>query len=299
MIVVLVCASLGFSGGIWLLVTTMWPAPPPLADALERLHSTNSGTSRRLPSTVPTDSLVAGWGRRVLDRVNSDAFIDDKVAANLAIVRRPADMFAGACALGALGGAVLGPIVWFLVALVGTRLPFIVPLWLGVSGMSAGAIAPRLVLRAEAQKARADFRHALGAYLDILVLLLAANHGAEGAMREAAHAGDGPAFMELRRATTRAQYSGAVWDALDELGERIDLVELREIASAGALAGERGAAVRKSLVAKARSLRSSSLSAAESTARARSQAMFGPILLMGFGFIVFLMFPLLSNLDIG
>lgn len=299
MIAVLIGAALAFAGGVWLFVATMWPAPPPLADALERLHSTGSVTAKRIPSTMPTDSLVVNWGRRVLDRVNSDGFIDDKVAADLAVVRRPAEMYAGTCALAALAGAVLGPITWFLVALAGTRLPVIVPLWLGASGMAAGAIAPRFILRAEAKQARSDFRHALGAYLDILVLLLAANHGAEGAMREAALAGNGPAFMELRRATTRAQYSGAVWDALDELGERIDLVELREIASAGTLAGERGAAVRKSLVAKARSLRSSSLSAAESTARARSQAMFGPILLMGFGFIVFLIFPLLSNLDIG
>ena len=173
----------------------------------------------------------------------------------------------------------------------GTQLPIIVPLWLMLTGAFAGFVSPRFVLRAEAKQARIDFWHALGAYLDILVLLLAANHGPEGAMREAALAGNGPAFMELRRATTQAQYSGAVWDALDQLGDRIGVVELQEIAAAGSLAGERGAAVRKSLVAKARSLRSSTLSAAESHARQRSQAMFGPILLMGFGFIIFLLTP--------
>lgn len=118
-------------------------------------------------------------------------------------------------------------------------------------------------------------------------------------MREAALAGSGPAFLELRRATTQAQYSGAIWDALDHLGERIGVSELQEIAAAGILAGERGAAVRKSLVAKARSLRSSTLSATEANARSRSQAMFGPILLMGCGFVVFLLFPLLTNLEIG
>jgi tight adherence protein C len=299
MIVSLIGVAIAFAAGVWLFIATVWPAPPPLADAIERLHSTRPGIPSRLPSTAPTDSILIGWGRRVLDRVNGNGFIDDQVVRDLEVVRRPVEMYAGTCAVAALAGALVGPTIWLAVALVGTRLPFFVPLWLSATGAISGAIVPRFVLRAEAKQARSDFRHALGAYLDVLVLLLAANHGPEGAMREAALAGSGPAFMELRRATTQAQYSGAVWDALDRLGERIGVVELQEIAAAGSLAGERGAAVRKSLIAKARSLRSSSLSEAESTARQRSQAMFGPILLMGLGFIVFLMFPLLSNLDIG
>lgn len=299
MIAILIAAALGFAGGIWLLVATIWPAPPSLAEALERLHSSAPLGASRLPSTAPSDSLLVTWGRRLLDRYQGDVLVDDKVTRDLAVMRRPVEMYAGACAVAATAGAAIGPAVWFLIALTGTQLPIIVPLWLMLTGVFAGFVSPRFVLRAEAKQARIDFRHALGAYLDILVLLLAANHGPEGAMREAALAGNGPAFMELRRATTQAQYSGAVWDALDQLGDRIGVVELQEIAAAGSLAGERGAAVRKSLVAKARSLRSSTLSAAESHARQRSQAMFGPILLMGFGFIIFLLYPLLTNLDIG
>lgn len=38
------------------------------------------------------------------------------------------------------------------------------------------------MLRGDADRARSDFRHALAAYLDILVLLLAAQEGTEGAM---------------------------------------------------------------------------------------------------------------------
>lgn len=299
MIVVLIASAVGFAGGVWLLVATLWPAPPPLTDALERLHSSAPLTNRRLPSTAPADSVLVQLGHRLLDRFNGGVLIDEQVASDLEVVRRPPEMFAGACVLSALAAGVAGPMIWLLVAFTGTTLPVIFPLWLGISGALAGAVAPRFVLRAEAKRARADFRHALGAYLDVLVLLLAANHGPEGAMRDAALAGSGSAFMELRRATTHAQYSGAVWDAFDSLGRRLDIVELQEIAAAGSLAGERGAAVRKSLVAKARSLRSSSLAATESAARQRSQAMFGPILLMGSGFIVFLLFPLLTNLTIG
>ncbi len=134
----------------------------------------------------------------------------------------------------------------------------------------------------------------------MLVLLLAAGEGPEGAMETAARAGNGMAFIELRRATNQARLSGEpVWDTLDDLGRRLDVVELREIAAAGNLAGEQGAAVRRSLMAKARSLRTTSLSAAESQARRRSQSMFLPVVLMGVGFILFLLYPLITNIQIG
>ena len=116
----------------------------------------------------------------------------------------------------------------------------------------------------------------------------------------AAEAGHGPAFDELRRATWQARLTGdAVWSALDELGHRIGVAELCEIAAAGSLAGESGAAVRKSLTAKARALRSAALSAAEASARRQSEAMFAPLVLMGLGFIVFLIYPLVTNLSVG
>jgi Flp pilus assembly protein TadB len=179
-------------------------------------------------------------------------------------------------------------------------LPWLVPVWVVAAGAVVGYVVPRLITRSQAATARRDFRHALGAYLDVLVLLLAAHEGPESAMDLAARAGRGPAFDELRQATFRARLSGeAVWTSLDELGARIDVVELRQIASAGTLAGESGAAVRKSLTAKARALRSASLSAAEATARKQSQAMFAPLVVMGIGFILFLLYPLVTNLSVG
>jgi Flp pilus assembly protein TadB len=177
-------------------------------------------------------------------------------------------------------------------------MPVIVPMWLMIVGGLVGWFLPRLLLRNEATEARASFRHALGAYLDVLVLLLAAQEGPESAMDIAAQAGQGRAFDELRRATWQARLSGdAVWDTLDVLGRRVRVPELREIAAAGSLAGESGAAVRQSLTAKARALRHASLAEAETTARKRSQAMFMPLVLMGMGFVVFLIYPMLTNLS--
>ena len=69
------------------------------------------------------------------------------------------------------------------------------------------------------------------------------------------------------------------------LGRRLRIAELREVAAAGSLAGESGAAVRQSLTAKARALRQSALAEAETRARKQSQALFGPLVLMGLGFV--------------
>lgn len=292
-------AAVAVASGVWLIVTAIWPAPRPLPGALGRLHA--AGRPRYDDGdTTAEPSLPIVVGKWVLRRFRRGAFADDALLADLAILRRPPELVAGLTVLSVVAGALAGPTVWVLARAAGTPLPWLVPLWLILAGAAIGYLAPRLVVRSQAAAARRDFRHALGAYLDVLVLLLAAHEGPESAMDLAARAGRGPAFDELRQATFRARLSGdAVWTALDELGARIRVAELREIAGAGTLAGESGAAVRKSLTAKARALRAASLSAAEAAARKQSQAMFAPLVVMGIGFILFLLYPLVTNLSVG
>jgi len=300
MMLLAVAAAVGFAGGVWLIVTAIWPPRPSLANALNRLHTPGQIRAVFVPSTASTSSLLVRAGRQVLRRVKPTVLADDATVRDLAIVARPLEVYAGCCALGAMAGLALVPVTWLLIQLSGEPLSVLVPMWVAITGALGGFFVPRVVLRAEAVKARSDFRHALSAYLDVLVLLLAAGEGPEGAMETAARAGNGPAFIELRRATVRARLSGdPIWDLLDDLGRRLGVVELCEIASAGNLAGERGAAVRRSLMAKARALRTTSLSADEAQARRRSQQMFLPIVLMGIGFILFLLYPLVTNIQIG
>lgn len=299
MIVSLIAVACTFAAGLWLIVGAVWPAPPNLAAAVQRLRQT--GKPLPTPQLQPADETVGTrLGRWVVERARPLLLVDERTVSDLELLRRPIEVHAGTTVLAAVTGALAGPIVWAVAAMAGTRLPTVVPIWFLAVGALGGWFLPRITLRTAATSARADFRHALGAYLDLLVMLLAAQEGPESAMEIAARTGHGPAFDELRRAIRQARLSGdPVWDTLDQLGRRVDVVELREIAAAGSLAGESGAAVRKSLTAKARALRTAALSAAEATARQRSQAMFAPLVLMGFGFIVFLVYPLLTNLTIG
>lgn len=287
------------AGGVWLMISAVWPAPPDLAAAVAELRSAGRPRTLTTASTGDT-SATATAGRWALHRLRSLLLLDDRTSTDLEILRRPPELYAGACVFGALIGLLAGPALWAWSAATGAPIPPAMPAVVLLIGLVVGWFVPRLNLRTAATNARSDFRHALGAYLDTLVMLLAAQEGPESAMEIAAGQGTGPAFGELRRSIRQARLSGdPVWDTLDELGERVGVIELREIAAAGALAGESGAAVRKSLTAKARALRSAALSAAETSARQQAQQMFAPITLMGLGFAFFLIYPLVTNISIG
>jgi len=297
---VVVGLAICLAGGLWMIVAAVWPPPRPLSTALAHLHSVGRSRSEFVSADGYEQSVSLSLGRWLVRRSRSSTLADEQIASDLELVGRPLELYAGTTALAIIVGALLGPTLWALAAVAGTPLPVVVPVWFMVVGAVGGWLVPRLLLRTEASDARANFRHALGAYLDVLVLLLAAQEGPESAMDLAAQAGQGPAFVELRKAAWRARLSGEpVWDGLDDLGRRLRISELRDVAAAGSLAGESGAAVRQSLTAKARSLRQSALAEAETVARKKSQALFAPLVLMGMGFVVFLIYPMLTNLTIG
>jgi Flp pilus assembly protein TadB len=299
MLLVIAVACL-FAGGVWLVASAVWPAPRRLVTALEELNAPWRGRSAYVSAAGHQQSWSLSVGRWMVKRMKATTLVDAQTRSDLELVGRPPEVHAGSVALTAIAGALLGPAWWAVAAVAGVRLPFAVPIWAMLFGAAVGWFLPRVLLRAEAEQARTNFRHALGAYLDVLVLLLAAHEGPESAMGLAAQAGEGPAFAELRRAVWQARLAGEpVWEMLDDLGHRLRITELREVAAAGSLAGESGAAVRRSLTAKARSLRQAALAEAETVARKRSQALFGPLVLMGLGFVVFLIYPMLTNLSFG
>jgi Flp pilus assembly protein TadB len=289
-----------FAGGVWIVASAVWPAPRRLSAALDDLSATTGGRRTFVSAAGYEPSWSLSIGRWLVTRVRATTLADDRVASDLELVGRPVEVYAGSVALTTMSGAFFGPVLWGIAAIAGAHASVILPLWATLFGAAVGWFLPRLLLRAEAAEARTDFRHALGAYLDVLVLLLAAHEGPESAMELAAEAGQGSAFAELRRAVWQARLAGEpVWDTVDDLGRRLRIGELREVAAAGSLAGESGAAVRQSLTAKARALRQAALAEAETTARRRSQALFGPLVLMGLGFVIFLIYPMLTNLSFG
>lgn len=76
--------------------------------------------------------------------------------------------------------------------------------------------------------------------LDLTVVALSGGAGVEQALTAAAGAGHGVGFTSFRRALQEAELTRtAVWGPLGELGTRLGVSELTELAATASLAGTR------------------------------------------------------------
>lgn len=283
-----VLVAIGFAGGLALLVSGLRPAPVPLDRALASLRPTLTA-HRELGTPSGTLGRVLGGplagspvGERLVARVRADLRITgtsgaDHLAARVAF---------------ALTGIAWAPLVYAIALLGGVRLPVVMPLWVSVALGPVGFLLPTLTLRSAAADRRRDFRHALSAFLDIVSISLAGGRGVETALHDAASAGRGWAFDEIRRSLLEAQLLGETpWSGIARLGAELDLPELGELAASASLAGAEGARVRASLAAKAKALRLQGLTEVEAAAQAASERMSLPVVALMLGFIVFIAYP--------
>jgi Flp pilus assembly protein TadB len=152
-------------------------------------------------------------------------------------------------------------------------------------------------VRDRARARRDAFRTALSAYLDLVNVLLAGAAGTETALAAAAEAGDGWAFAQLRATLERSRaLRTSAWDAFDELGAELGVVELQELAASIRLAGEQGAKIKTSLASKAASLRVQQLARTEAAAHAASERMAIPNVVLFLGFLIFAGYPALISI---
>jgi Flp pilus assembly protein TadB len=151
---------------------------------------------------------------------------------------------------------------------------------------------PHLQLRRDAAARRREFRHALGSYLDLVAMSLAAGRGAAQALAETAALSGNWVFRAIGDTLTTARLSGTNhWRGLGELGERLAVGELRDLAASLALVGDHGARIRETLTARAATLRRRAVSDAEGEAAAADQGMRIAQVLLALGFLVLIAYP--------
>jgi tight adherence protein C len=289
-------AGLLVGGGVWLALGALQPSTTPLALAAQRLQRPGRPMRHSEASSTPDDSLAARLGRLLLPHVSGDRLQKPSLVADLAIVGRPFDVHLGQKVLWAMLGALAMPVSVALFAMNGVHFSLAVPAWVSLLGGFGGFVLPDSSVSQLASARRREFRQCLGAYIDLVVMLLAANEGVTGALEHAANAGDTWPFAELRRVLAEARLTATTpWQAMRELGERYGVDELIELASSAHLAGTEGASVRQSLVAKARTLRDRSLSAEEAEAERASTRMVFPLLLLVLSFVIFVGYPALIS----
>jgi tight adherence protein C len=219
-------------------------------------------------------------------------------SADLAVCERDDAWFAHQRIAWTLLGASPGAALTVLVA---TGLMTSVPPAAAVAtltiGGTTGWLYARIDLASDATRARRAFRHALACYLELVTILIAGGAGVETALFDAAEAGRGPAFAQLRSALAAAEARREPpWRSLGQLGDRLGVSELEELEAAMTLAGE-GAQVRDSLAAKANAIRLKDVAQLESEAHARSETMVLPVVLMFAGFLILIGYPALAALS--
>ena len=117
-------------------------------------------------------------------------------------------------ACGAIGLAVV-PVLAGLLTLAGGRLPWALPAAASLAFGAAMFFAPDFVTKVNAAEKRADFRHALTSYLDLVSLERGAGAAPTEALEAAAGIGGGWAFERISAALDEARKAGlAPWAGL-------------------------------------------------------------------------------------
>ena len=238
-----------------------------------------SAFSKRLGAALAKFCAEQGWEFRSL-------------RSNLNLVGKSFENYLATKVLLGLFGLIFPPIVLIGIGLVGVHLSIIIPVWAGLVFAAIFFFMPDIELRGQVEKRQRDFRHAIGAFLDLVAMNLSGGRGVPEALMAASEIGDGWAFWRIRDALANARISGQTpWQALGVLGEEVQVNELKDLSAALSLVAEDGAKVRESLTARAVSLRRRELADLEGQAGEKSQSMLLAQMLLAAAFLVFLMYP--------
>jgi tight adherence protein C len=250
----------------------------------------------RRPATVqPVTGGLVGQVGHLVRRSRIGAWTDGWIGP-LRLIGRPIEVHLGLLVLAGLVGLVvpslvLGAMQWAGLMSIGVVVPFAVSL--------VAAIVLPLVVHSDARTRSAevavDLRHQLGAYLDMVTMLLAGNTGYEGALEQAARAGDGVLFRQLRRRMREVSTTGrSLVRALELVADEYGIVELDQVAATATLSASEGAPVARSLGAKCSTLRSTLAAEQEAAARVRNDKLTPPLVGMALLFMALIIYPALD-----
>ena len=270
--------------GIFLVVRELIPAPARLDAALARLDS------------APVPGRRTSVSLRLAQHVSAELPWLPTPTADLALLGQDRDTWIASKITCGLLGLAVPPLLLELLALGGFGVNWQVPALASLACGVALFFAPDLVTRANAAERRTDFRHALTSYLDLVALERGAGAGPTEALEAAAEIGGGWAFGRIAAALDAARRAGdAPWTALARLARETGVSELADLADIAEVAGHEGAKILDTLAARAASMRGQAQAAERAKAGARSTTMVIPIALLGVGFLVLLIFPVLDR----
>jgi Flp pilus assembly protein TadB len=273
--------------GVFLLWTGFGPVPPVRLEAvLARLHGQEPLDTDLDQAPAP----LARWASSTLphERIPQQ---------DLALLGISPTRYATQKLLATAAGLLVVPLFTAVARLGGLTTPWTIPLAVSVLLGVAGWFAPNLTTRHTAEQRRHDFRHAFGAYCDLVRLGLSAGLGPTQALTSAACRSTGWVFQRLNSALTSSRFTRTPpWHCLADLGEQINVPELIELADLAELADTQGARVADAITAYTQQLRARRLTDLRLQAGQRTTAMTAPVAVLGLTFIVLLGFPQIATL---
>ncbi|MEV4220085.1 type II secretion system protein [Nonomuraea sp. NPDC049725] len=285
--------------GLFVLLRALFPARPGLVARLLALDAVREDAeSPRIQLVLPDEEVSAfrrGLGVRLARLYGARGWEVRSIRADLALVGRSFEGFLATKALLAVSGLLAFPVLFGWLVLMGWGASPAIPFWVALIAAVVFFFLPDLQIRRDAAARRRDFRHVVGAFLDLVSMNLAGGRGVpEALMMAVSISGEQPnwAIGRIRDALSGARIVGITpWQALGQLGEEINIDELRDLSAALGLVADDGAKVRASLTARAATLRRRELAEIEGRAGERSQSMLVAQLLLCAGFVIFLSFP--------
>ena len=282
--------------GLVLAVRALRPAPPSLAAALDQLSASAAARSAPTAAVLPLTSTGGWWDvlpssvTRVLEE---HLGVPD---TDLNIIGRTRSQLAARKLTLALAGLLTPALFGLVLAALQVPVPFVFPGAVGLALAAVGWLLPSAEAREAASHARAEFRSNLESFLTLVAGERRARGSVEQALEEAAEVSGSEPFLRMHRAIRRAALSGRKpWTDLRNLGDELDVAELRSLADIAAVAAD-GASVYNTLLASARTLRHTELSDARSEANEISERMARPLALLVTGLTLFVLVPFLLRM---
>jgi tight adherence protein C len=293
-VVLMAGAGALFGLGVFLLGYALHPPRPGLGSRILQVDAVRYRRPSSRTSTVATrtDRTRGILGDRLAQFYLSRGWQQRSIRADLAILGRSWEAFLATKVLLAVGSMLFVPLVFAGLAVLGITSSLTLPLWVALVVGGVTFMLPDVQIRGEAAERRRDFRHAVGAFLDLVSMNLAGGRGVPEALMAAADVGHGWALWRIRDCLVNARITGiSQWQALGDLGEELAVDELRDLSGALGLVADDGAKIRASLTARAATMRHRELAETEGKAGERSQSMLVAQLLLCAGFLIFLSYP--------
>ena len=279
-------------GGLWLAVTGLVPGRPNLAETLAAM---DYEATPAVPRPTSLDERVG--------QLLAELFGEERIRprgqrrSDLALLEKSETTHAGSKVASAVSAMLVGPAFAVVLGLMGFGVHWQFPALVSLALGAAGYVIPDVALRSKAEEQRRAIRRELSGFLDVVNLELAGNELISGALEKAARAGDGIVYRLLRRTLDDAAQRGVTpWDAIAAVAEERNIDELTELAASARGAGTNGARVRRTLSAKAASLRVKTLADMLTEANGATTKMLLPLAGFATGFMILTLFPPIAHI---